>query len=199
MRMTGNGRNIRNTWRRKCTAVLREMEAAATQSSRFAVGSLDAWLQAMNIGNVWCSPKLKWQEFIRMAPAVPLTLKPNDTKAFFQYGIEYFLAACRRVIHQNVVYEMLANPILAHLVAIVGAPQKSGGIRVTGAISECCEKCMESATARSGQQSSITHSLWPTIGVSGLRIGPRNRACTNFGKQAAGWGAWLSPPMAGPW
>ena len=133
MRMTGNSRNICNTWRRKCTAVMREMEAAATQSSRFAVGSLDAWLQAMNIDNVWCSPKLKWQEFIRMAPAVPLvTLKPNDTKAFFEYGIEYFLAACRRVIHQNVVYEMLANPILAHLVAIVGAPQKNGGIRVWG-------------------------------------------------------------------
>ena len=99
MRMTGNSRNIRNTWRRKCTAVMREMEAAATQSSRFAVGSLDAWLQAMNIDNVWCSRKLKWQEFIRMAPAVPLvTLKPNDTKAFFEYGIEYF-SSCMPASH----------------------------------------------------------------------------------------------------
>ena len=131
-RMTGNPRNIRNTWRRKCNGVLREMNAAA-QGGRFAVGSLDAWLQAMNIDNPWCSPKLKWQEFVRMAPPVPLvTLKPNDTEAFFQHRMEYFLAACRRVIHQNVVYEMLANPILGHLVAMVGAPNKSGGIRVWG-------------------------------------------------------------------
>ena len=131
-RMPGNSRNIRNTWRRKCTGVLREMNAAA-QGGRFAVGSLDAWLRAMNVDNPWCNPKLKWQEFIRMAPAVPLvTLKPNETEAFFQHRIEYFLAACRRVMHQNVVYEMLANPILGHLVATVSAPNKTGGTRVWG-------------------------------------------------------------------
>ena len=106
---------------------------ATAQGGRFAVGSLDAWLRAMNVDNPWCNPKLKWQEFIRMAPAVPLvTLKPNETEAFFQHRIEYFLAACRRVMHQNVVYEMLANPILGHLVATVGAPNKTGGTRVWG-------------------------------------------------------------------
>ena len=127
----------------------------------------------------WWSSKLKWQEFIRMPAAVPLmTLKPHETEAFFQLRAG---ESCTRMWCMK-CWPTQSWGIWSRL--LVRGPRLVAP--VSGETSECYEKCMESGTARSGQQSSTAHGLLPTIAVSGIRIGPHSRACKTFGKQAAG-------------
>ena len=128
--LEGSTRNIRNNWRRRCNAVLRELEEARN-GQMFTVRSMESWLQTLDMTDVWCHLNLPWAEFVRDKAHTPLiTLKPNNSNLVSQNKF-HFLALMRRILHQNIVYDILSGPIVAHMVCVVGQ-EMTKGVRLWG-------------------------------------------------------------------
>lgn len=102
-RLEGNAKNIRNNWRRGCRGVLRELEEARS-GQIFTMRSMEAWMQGVAVTDSWCHLQLPWAEFLRdKAP-----LKPKNSIVVSQ-NRSHLLALLRRIMHQNLVYDMLSG------------------------------------------------------------------------------------------
>ena len=124
--MPGQPRNIKNNWRRRANGVLRAVTAAA-RGDLFAADSLGDWLQQVPLTHSWCQPRLNWSTFMREPPLLPwVTFKVSTCQAFLREPMVKVLALCRRVWHQNMLYQMFAEPILSHVVGVVGQSTKAG-------------------------------------------------------------------------
>lgn len=124
--MAGQARNIKNNWRRQAHAVLREA-AAAARGQAYAAVSLEEWLQGVDEQHLWCQARLNWSQFMREPPLLPwVSLKVTTCSALREEPLGKTLALCRRLWHQNMVFRMFAEPILGHVVGVVGQSTKAG-------------------------------------------------------------------------
>lgn len=116
----------KNNWRRRANGVLRAVTAAA-RGDFFVADSLGDWLQQVPLTHSWCQPRLNWSTFMREPPLLPwVTFKVSTCQAFLREPMVKVLALCRRVWHQNMLYQMFAEPILSHVVGVVGQSTKAG-------------------------------------------------------------------------
>eukprot|EP00438_Fugacium_kawagutii_P027959 Skav210838 [mRNA] locus=scaffold543:36357:37238:+ [translate_table: standard] len=124
--MVGQPRNIKNNWRRQAHAVLRGA-AAAARGQPYAALCLEEWLQRVDAQHLWCQARLNWSQFLREPPQLPwVTLKVATCAALQEEPLVKTLALCRRLWHQNMVFQMFTEPILAHVVGVVGQSTKAG-------------------------------------------------------------------------
>ena len=115
-----NWNHVRKCWTRTYTTASRALDAAK-ESKLFRAQTLQQFsdmAQQSTYGDV----KLQWTKFLSEVPPLPIwELKvmegPELAKDF-----KTFLACMRRGLHNNMVYNMLSEAIVAHLCGKAGGP-----------------------------------------------------------------------------